>query len=364
MLSALLLFMISATAFSPSARADDLPPWADSLGSAADLRAVHTIGSDAQVTVSDGTAFATSSLYHDPQRAAFRQVYPDGAATMGVDGRYIWSYDGQAETEAPPFVERFVLGHQLHAQILFFGDLHGGVREPAPARFGGQACLGVTSADEHTSWTLYYLDGGRPLGLVIDREPEPDITITLDAWRTVGGVALPHEIDIDDGERTFRYSYTNITLNEGALDGFRAPLDVLTDEQKLLRLHRVAMDDHFFGRTEGLTATRADSLVIVSDGEIQMVGGDAFDTMMSRIMASRDYTVYDDLVRPRVEVSADGTLGQVVAQVFARGVRYGAAGEPDAPFAFTCAWLSTYRKIDGAWYLAGNISNFKPDGGE
>ena len=43
-----------------------------------------------------------------------------------------------------------------------------------------------------------------------------------------------------------RYRYSRIRLNEGSLDGFRAPEDVLTEEQKLLRLHRIAMDGHLF----------------------------------------------------------------------------------------------------------------------
>ena len=68
-----------------------------------------------------------------------------------------------------------------------------------------------------------------------------------------------------------------------------------------------------------------------------------------------------DLVRPRVEVSADGTLGWVVAQVAVEGLRLDADRAVTGPFSFTSAWISMFRKIDGVWKMVGNVSNFKPE---
>ena len=87
-------------------------PWRENIGAQGSLADIHTINAEAAVTVSDGLTFTVNTVFHDRQRAIFRRIYADRTVTQGVEGRYIWSYDGKAETEAPPFVEEFVLGHR------------------------------------------------------------------------------------------------------------------------------------------------------------------------------------------------------------------------------------------------------------
>ena len=69
--------------------------------------------------------------------------------------------------------------------------------------------------------------------------------------------------------------------------------------------------------------------------------------MLDRIMASRDYTIYNDLIRPIVTISEDGTLGWVIAHVSASGLRFDADGAPSGPLEFVSAWieLSHYRTL-------------------
>ena len=88
----------------------------------------------------------------------------------------------------------------------------------------------------------------------------------------------------------------------------------------LLRLHRIGMDDHLYETIEGLKAIRGDSMIIVSRGEVYTMGSDDFDETMESIMNSRDHYIYDDLIRPGVRVSRDGSLGWVIVQVSAKGV--------------------------------------------
>ena len=101
-------------------------------------------------------------------------------------------------------------------------------------------------------------------------------------------------------------------------------------------------------------------MVFVSDGDIYTMTGEQSDIMLDRIMASRDYTVYADLIRPIVKISEDGTLGRVIAQVSARGVRFDVNGAPSGPLEFVSAWIALYEKVQGQWRLTGNVSNLRP----
>ncbi len=275
-----------------------------------------------------------------------------------MEGLYVWAYDGRVETETTPYVGEIVLGHQFHAQILFFDRLHPAVGKSSETQFAGQESMTLESED--SQWRFYYDFSGRPLGMEKSRQDEASIIFTFDDWRTVSGVSLPYEVQIDDGERQFRYRFSSITMNKGSLADFRAPENILTDEQQLLRLHRIAMDDHFFSRTDEMKTIRGDSVTIVNDGDIHRMTGKEFDATMGRIMESRDYLVYDDLVRPIVNISEDGTLGTVIAQISASGVRFDDNGLPDSPLEFVSAWIELYEKVQGQWRLTGNVSNFRP----
>lgn len=186
------------------------------------------------------------------------------------------------------------------------------------------------------------------------------ITFVFDGWRMVGTIELPFTIWIDDGERKFTYHYAEIILNEGSMAPFRAGEHVLTEEQRLLRMHRRIMDDHFFGGVAGMKSVHADSVVIVADGELYRSSGSESEARFEQMLTTRDYTVYDDLVRPMVKVSADGSQGWVIAQVSAKGVRFDAQGKAAGQLEFVSAWIELYEKKDGRWRMVGNVSNFRP----
>lgn len=325
------------------------------------LDTVHTIRTRAEVTVSDGLTYVAETLLHDPQRAIFRLTYPDRTLTLGVEGRYIWTYDGTQETEASAFTEQVVLGHQVHAHLLFFDRLYSDYSAPQPATFAGEPSLYVSSRSPDRSTKLYYTQAGHPQGLEFVYDTRPPIVFSFSDWQPVEGIRLPFAVSIDDGERQFQYRYTDVRFNTGALANFRAPEAVLTDEQHLLRLHRASMDAHFFEEASVLHHVRADSVLIVTEGTVQRMAGTTMDATMERIMASREHVVYDDLIRPIVKVSADGTLGWVTAQVLVRGVRLDEDGQPTGPLAFVSAWISLFEKIDGQWRFVGNVSNFQPE---
>lgn len=355
--SIMLLFLSILFPVFGNAQQDGLP-WLQTISPEENVNTIQALSSQAEVRVSDGLTYHTHTVFHDAQRAIFQRVYKDRSVVQGIEGKYIWSFDGTSEKEAPELVGNFVLGHQFHAQILFFDKLHPSVDTPETTTFDGQECHVLTS--ESTGFKFYYKPGDYPPGMEIIREEEKNIIIKFNDWRDVSGIDLPFLILIDDGSRVFQYAYKEVKFNSGSIAKFRAPESVLTEEQKLLRCHRAIMDDHFFGLTSAIKAQESDTITILSAGEIYKYQGKQDDAMIDRIMATRDYTAYDDLVRPEVKISDDGTLGWVIAQVYAEGIRFDENGEPSGPLEFTCSWIELYEKVEGKWKMSGNVSNFKP----
>lgn len=334
-------------------------PWLELIDPQEKRASLHSLKTQAEVTVSDGLQYATHTLFHDPQRAVFKIQYPDRMMTQGVEGKYYWTYDGHEENEAPDFVEGFVLGHQFHAQLLFFDQLHASTSNPETTEFEGNHCKVISTSQENTPYKFYYTTEGIPLAIEIVRTEEPNIISTFSDWREVAGLHLPYQVLINDGERVFKYLFTTIILNEGSFDDFRAPDTVLTDEQKLMRLHRVIMDDHFFGNMDRLNDRNGDNLTIVSQGAVYEVSKDESSAMMNRMINNRDYTVYNDLIRPKIKISQDGSLAWVIVKILAKGIRYDEEGKPKGPLEFTSAWIELYEKVQGQWKMIGNVSNFK-----
>ncbi len=343
---------------SASAVTDKLP-WLTYIG-AEKLTEITCIAADASVVVSDGLTYSTRTVFQDHQRAVFHREYVDRTIAHGVEGRYIWQYDGETETEAPPMMGGIVLGHQMHAQILFFDKLHATDYNAVPVTFEGQQCLQLRGTNDDTSWTFFYTSDGQPLGMVIELPDGMRVNHVFDDWRVVSGISLPFKVMIDDGTRQFEYTFSSVRFNEDSLALFRAPVNVLTDEQQLLGLHRVVMDDHLFGETDGIIGQRGDAVVFVSAGEVYEMDGEAFDGSIRGLMSNRDYTKYDDLIRPIVRVSEDGTLAWVIVQVSAGGARLDESGAITGPLEFVSAWVSLFEKVQGDWKMVGNVSNLQP----
>ncbi len=118
------------------------------------------------------------------------------------------------------------------------------------------------------------------------------------------------------------------------------------------------MDGHYFENMEVSNSHVADSIVIVSEGNVYEISGIQSNVSMNQRMKERNHTRYDDLIR--LKISDDGTLGWVVVQVRAEGVRYNEQGTVSGKLEFVSAWIELYEKINGQWEMVGNVSNLQP----
>ena len=197
-------------------------PWLDSIGPSESVSSIQTLATCADVKVSDGLRYSTETVFHDPQRAVFKRRYSDRIVTQGLEGRYVWSNSGDGESELSTDMGDFILGHQFHAQILFYDRLHQGLSKPESTSFQGSSAFVVKSDSGQTSF--YYNESG-PLGLQIQRLPSDPVThpivFTFEDWRNVEDFRLPFRVLIDDGEREFTYSFSAIVFNERSVDEYR-----------------------------------------------------------------------------------------------------------------------------------------------
>ena len=337
-------------------------PWLNALGMDVPVSSIHTLSTRAEVSVSDGLKYGTETVFHDRQRSVFKRVYPDRTVIQGVEGMYVWSSNGEVESELPIGMAEFILGHQFHAQILFYDRLHQNLEAPEATSFQGSSVF-VLKSDAGT--TSMFFDENGPVGMQIQRLPsdpiQHPIVFTYEDWRSVYGVRLPFTVLIDDGEREFRYSFSEVLLNEGSLNEHRTAWHLLTDEQKLLQRHRAIMDGHLNENSGAFVSAYSDSLTIASQGDVFTFSRQEASRSMTNLLAGRDYLIYDDLIRPIVRVSDDGTLGWVIVQISAKGHRLDDQGVIAEPLKFTSAWIELYERVKGEWKMKGTISNFKPD---
>jgi len=130
--------------------------------------------------------------------------------------------------------------------------------------------------------------------------------------------------------------------------------DMATDEKALLALHQEIIDAHKNIGLEAWLEKGVEPYISANRGTISYPTVAERKKRFRAYIGSTQFEYYRDMVPPIVSTSADGTLGWVIVQVEAKGVRSG------EDFSFQSAWIELYEKRSGSWVNTGNISNFKP----
>jgi hypothetical protein len=130
------------------------------------------------------------------------------------------------------------------------------------------------------------------------------------------------------------------------------------DVARLLALHEKVMRAHRESDVELLLEDEAADYVVAGRGEITRPTLDARRERLGAYLGATTFEFYRDLADPVARVSADGTLGWVVVQVGAKGLRTTPDGRRE-PLEFVSAWIEMYEKRDGRWLRVGNVSNFR-----
>ena len=131
-----------------------------------------------------------------------------------------------------------------------------------------------------------------------------------------------------------------------------------TDSMALLSMHDRILEAHRTNNLESWMSIEATDFVSVNGGRV------SFPTVQQRFTGRHAYLqaskfeIYQDRRPPIIRVSADGTLGWVIAEVEVKGVETG-NGETKS-FHDIWAWVELYQKVNGQWKMVGNASNRRP----
>ncbi len=323
----------------------------------------QTITAFADVTVSDGLTYSVVTSYLDNERLIFHRSYPERKITMGRGGLYLWQYDGETEKLLNPNMGDIVDGHQFHAQIIYPERFYSDTSTLKSSEDTVCQCRIETIVDGTKVTTKHFTKtGNRLISQLTDYNGEFSVLLTYKDWRKVGDITLPYRIDIDDGTRTFIYTFNKVELGGPDVhSSLLTPYSKLSDEQKLMRHHRNMIDAHI-AHDETLMADQwGDEIAFIYNGTIDLVNKTDARTNMQKSLKARRHNKYIDLETPVITLSDDKTLGWITVRVRAEGNRLDAAGNNIAPLAFTSAWVSLYKKIDGNWKMVGNVSNFETE---
>ena len=151
-----------------------------------------------------------------------------------------------------------------------------------------------------------------------------------------------------------------VALGAALLLAGRAPAPPAADDVGMLRaLHDKVIRAHRESDVELLLEDEPADSVIANRGEVTRPTLDERRARLGGYLRATTFREYRDLTDPVVRVSADGTLGWVIVQVEAKGIRTTPDGAQE-PIDFVSAWIELYEKRDGRWLRVGNVSNFKP----
>jgi len=130
------------------------------------------------------------------------------------------------------------------------------------------------------------------------------------------------------------------------------------DRQRLLELHEAGLQAHRDGDVEALLRHQTDDFLLLDGGAASTLSKQQRREFLGPYLAATTFEFYRDGAPPIVSVSADGSLGWVIAQVEARGSSVNARGEP-ATVEFSAAWIELYERRAGEWLAVGNASTIR-----
>lgn len=119
------------------------------------------------------------------------------------------------------------------------------------------------------------------------------------------------------------------------------------------------MDAHIHSDASLMKRIWADEITMVNRGRITIVSGKSAAKQIEQSLSMRKHSKYIDLELPLVVMSDDKTMAQIFVRVKAEGNRVDDNGKLGDAFAFTSAWVASFKKFDGEWKMTANASNFE-----
>lgn len=125
--------------------------------------------------------------------------------------------------------------------------------------------------------------------------------------------------------------------------------DLEKERESILQLQARQRQHHFEKNTEAFIAQHSDDFISVSGGAVQQPARDSMFRMFDAYFRSVKFVRWDDKQPPVVRFSDDATVAYVAVEklVVLEGSGTGNTSRDTSHY----AWISVYKKINGAWKL-------------
>lgn len=135
----------------------------------------------------------------------------------------------------------------------------------------------------------------------------------------------------------------------------KPPADLNNEREAIRQLMLRERQSHFDRNTTAFAAGIADSIWTVKNGGVKHFSREEFWKKMEPYFSSVTFIRWDDLEKPVIQFSEDGSLAYAVVQ---KEVLLTYPDTNGQPFYDTTryAWLAVYRKINGVWACEANAS--------
>lgn len=322
---------------------------------ATDACSMRAIGTSADVSVTDGSTFTIESYFRSQDYAAIRHI-SESERVASVEGPFGWIGSGEDFRLGGDFEKTFALGHQFHAFLLYFDELTDNQRESAGVEFLGKP-YAARSGDYPYGGDVHLIagdDSAHLVGIVFDFPDAEPIEIELNDWREVDGVDLPFELAIHDRGAVFEYRYTSIDLSpQTELWFFNEVGGPAPDEVQALRLHRKLLAAHCLGDADMMADLSDETIISADKGRRAEHDNSSVRERFTALFKMLDYTEYDDLKQPVVEIADSGDIGWVIVNIRSVGKQL----SDDQTFDNEWAWIMLIRKVDDRWLNTGIASS-------
>ena len=131
-------------------------------------------------------------------------------------------------------------------------------------------------------------------------------------------------------------------------------------EAELLALHQADRRAHFTHDLNALLAHTAANVIDVRNGKVTVLSRADLSKRFAEYLRRAEFSAWDDVQTPIVQVSGDGRTGWMVVRVHIAYTETNSAGE-QMPHDETMAWMSAYEKQSGKWMMTAVTSTSDKD---
>lgn len=163
-------------------------------------------------------------------RVRFQQTFAGrNSLCIIINGGGAWATDtvtGETHTLDAHSVS-MIRGHEFQMLPLTLAERYAAPELTDAAQWNGEMCMRVLARDDLGFPCTHYFqsDIGRWMGMELTnpRQPDTQVRVLVQAWRTIENVALPASVSAVDAHGEYTFYFHTIVLNRAAPEFFMPP---------------------------------------------------------------------------------------------------------------------------------------------